>query len=219
MKNRKAFTKKEIGFKYPKSSINCAFIILIISILFKECYFESYIELKINTIGNITMYNEYFTFKPDKIIINNINQIRVNNYYLFCNSNNTVQLIWNYNNFSDFDYMFDGCNNITEINLSNFNFSNIISIAHMFSGCESLISVNFSNISTSRVNNTSYMFKNCFNLISLDLSNFNTSKVILMDKMFKNCNSLQILNIRNFDFSKSKINEILVKEILEGQKT
>ena len=118
MKERKAFTKKENGFKNPKSSINCIFKILIITILFKECYFESYIELKINAIGNITMYNEKFIFKPDKIIINDENKSVVNNYYSFNNSNNTVQLIWNYNNFSYFDYMFDGCNNITEINIS-----------------------------------------------------------------------------------------------------
>ena len=199
MKERKAFSKKEIGFKNPKSSIICIFIILIITILFKECYFESYIELKINAIGNITMYNEKFIFKPDKIIINDENMSEVNNYYSFNNSNNIVQLIWNYNNFSDFDYMFDGCNNITEINLSHFNFSNIISMAHMFSGCKLLISINLSKIDTSNVLNMSYMFNNCKNLESLDLSNFETSLVNNMSGMFFNCTKLNDLKITNFN--------------------
>ena len=47
----------------------------------------------------------------------------------------------------------------------------------MFNGCESLTSLDLSNFNTSSVENMENMFNGCKSLTSLDLSNFNTSLV------------------------------------------
>ena len=48
---------------------------------------------------------------------------------------------------------------------------------NMFNGCESLTSLDLSNFNTSSVENMENMFNGCKSLTSLDLSNFNTSLV------------------------------------------
>ena len=46
------------------------------------------------------------------------------------------------------DYMFYGCDSLTNINLSNFNTQNVTDMSFMFSGCNSLTNINLSNFNT-----------------------------------------------------------------------
>ena len=45
---------------------------------------------------------------------------------------------------------------------------------YMFNSCNKIISLDLSNLNTTQVTNMEYMFYICYKLISLDLSNFNT---------------------------------------------
>ena len=63
----------------------------------------------------------------------------------------------------------------------------------MFSGCQNLTSLNLSNFNTENVKNMRDMFSGCQNLTSLNLSNFNTENVKYMSAMFYECNSLQTI--------------------------
>ena len=65
----------------------------------------------------------------------------------------------------------------------------------MFNGCNSLISLDLSNFNTQNVTDMDSMFCDCDSLISLDLSNFNTQNVTNMNGMFSGCNSLKRENI------------------------
>ena len=65
----------------------------------------------------------------------------------------------------------------------------------MFDNCNSLISLDLSNFNTQNVTDMYGMFSGCYSLISLDLSNFNTQSVTDMGGMFYNCNSLKRENI------------------------
>ena len=99
--------------------------------------------------------------------------------YYFNQTDNLVELIFN-DNINSCKYMFLGCSNITEIDLSNFKTLHVTNMNNMFSDCLSLTSINLTNIDTSNVVNMVSMFNGCKSLTSLDLFNFNTEKVTNM---------------------------------------
>ena len=67
----------------------------------------------------------------------------------------------------------------------------------MFSDCQNLTSLDLSNFNTENVQYMSSMFYECKNLTSLDLSNFKTKNVKDMSEMFYECNSLQTIYCNN----------------------
>ena len=86
--------------------------------------------------------------------------------------------------------MFNGCSNLTSLDLSNFDTSNVTSMEGMFYNCSSLTELDLSNFDTSNTINMSCMFYNCKNITSIDLSNVDTSNVKDMICMFYNCYNL-----------------------------
>ena len=161
---------------------------------------SSSITLTIKGTGYIHIFNPSFDSKLCKVIIND-DEINISdNKYNFTNTTNKVKLIWD-ESLTTCESMFEGCDDITEINLSNFDTSNVISMGHMFHGCSSLNSLNLSNLNTSRVESMSLMFFGCSSLVSLDLSYFDTSKVEKMHTMFEGCSHLESLNLSNFNTS------------------
>ena len=168
----------------------------------------STISLKING----TSFKEIFCSKtenfskiyyPNKVIINGNEQLIVNHTYYFNHTDNFVEIIWN-KSINQSIYMFYGCTNITEIDLSNFDGSKIISMRSMFYNCLSLTSLNFSNFKTTLVEDMDCLFRNCISLISVDLSSFDISRCNDVHSMFYNCSSLLSVNLSNFDTSNVK---------------
>ena len=94
--------------------------------------------------------------------------------------------------------MFHAGNEITKIDLSNFDTSNVKSMQGMFFGCSSLTSLNLTNFDISNVINMDAMFQYCSTLTSLDLSHFKTSNVKNMGSMFLYCSSLTSFDLSNF---------------------
>ena len=103
----------------------------------------------------------------------------------------------------DFSYMFYGCTNIIDIDLSNFDFQSTRIMNDMFNYCINLVNIRFPQSSIENVINTSYMFSYCKKLLKIDLSNMNTENVISMAGMFQHCESLESLNLSNFDIKNS----------------
>ena len=98
--------------------------------------------------------------------------------------------------------MFKGCNNLTELDLSNFNTAKVTDMNNMFESCQNLTSLDLSSFNTAQVTNMSNMFEHCKELVSLDLSNFNTANVKSMKNMFDECEKLVSLDISNFNTEK-----------------
>ena len=96
-------------------------------------------------------------------------------------------------------YMFDGCESLISLDLSNFNTEKVYDMKYMFNGCKNLVSLDISNFKTEWVSDMSYMFQNCNSLTSLNLSSFNTSNVENMKYMFAFCESLTSLELLNFE--------------------
>ena len=162
--------------------------------------YSSKITLKIKGIGNYTIFGGNINYLKE-VYINRNKEESIKNYYYFNRTNNFVELILD-DNINNCDFMFCGCSNITEINLSNFNTSLITSMKSMFKDCSSITSLDLSNFDTSQVSLMQEMFSGCSSLTSLNLSNFDTSQVSLMQEMFRNCQSLTSLNLSNFNTSK-----------------
>ena len=103
---------------------------------------------------------------------------------------------------TDMHSMFQNCTSISALDLSNFNTSNVTDMSRMFEGCTAVSDIDVSSFDTSNVTSMSYMFNNCSALTSLDVSGFDTSNVTRMDSMFYYCRSLTGLDVSGFDTAK-----------------
>ena len=184
-------------------------IILISSLLSIKCkerrmYLSySYITLKVNKTGNLSILSDSFKGNNPVVVIINNNTMNVQRKYDFNNTDNEIILVWD----SDLNtayQMFYACYDISEIDLSNLDTSHVTNMAYMFYHCHTLTSVNFSNINSSCVTNMALMFAYCSKLTILDLSNIDTSNVINMESIFSNCVNLEQI-IMNFDTSQVEI--------------
>ena len=99
----------------------------------------------------------------------------------------------------DCSYMFYGCTNIIDIDLSNFDLQGATKMKDMFNYCINLQNVRFPQFPLEKITNTSYMFNYCKKLSKIDLSNLNTENIISMAGMFQHCESLEFLDLSNFD--------------------
>jgi len=97
--------------------------------------------------------------------------------------------------------MFEDCENLIEVDLSNFVTDKITSLSSAFSHCELLEIVNFDNFKSSNLETMYASFESCKELKGLDLSSFqDTSCLKSMNSLFKNCYKLSYLNLKNFNF-------------------
>ena len=97
-------------------------------------------------------------------------------------------------------HMFDGCHELTLLDLRSFDTSNVTDMSYMFYYTYSMQSIDVSNFDTSKVENMSYMYS--FNgLANIDLSNFNTASVSDMSHMFQDCQWTTSINVSGFNTS------------------
>ena len=102
--------------------------------------------------------------------------------------------------------MFQKCNELEYLDLSNFDTSSVTDMGFMFNKCHKLKEIKgINNFNTFNVTNMKAMFNECNELEYLDLSNFDTSSVTDMEAMFNECHKLkEIKGINNFNTSKVK---------------
>lgn len=123
-------------------------------------------------------------------------------------------------NVTDGSYMFYGCANSTEINVSQWNTSKIKYFDKMFSNCQSLAfldvnnwdmisgyslnnmfaysgitDIDLSKWNTSNITNLSNLFFECTRLKQIDLHTWNTESVSTCYWLFRCCSSLEFINI------------------------
>ena len=95
--------------------------------------------------------------------------------------------------------LFDGCENLTSIDFTNFDTTNTTNMYRLFMNCKNLNTINLTGFKTNNVTNMQSMFYNCNSLTQLQLNEFDTGKVENMRTMFYGCNSLETLNLESFD--------------------
>ena len=82
--------------------------------------------------------------------------------------------------------MFGNCENLRELDVSNFDTSCVTSMECMFAGDVLLSELDIKNFDIGMVKNMSGMFWDCVNLKKLDISNWHFKENIKIDDMFKN---------------------------------
>ena len=159
-------------------------------------------ELYINDIKY--KYKKYF--KPDKEGIYYI-RIKLNIQikdcsYMFCKCNNLIDIDlsqFDTKNVTNMICMFICCKNLKSIDLSSFDTKNVTDMGGMFKDCNNLKSIELSSFDTKNVTNMNSMFFNCNNLIDFNLSSFDTKNVADLGRIFKNCNNLKSIDLFRFD--------------------
>ena len=95
--------------------------------------------------------------------------------------------------------MFEGCEQLTAIDLSLLSTAEVTDMERMFANCYRLKSINLSNLNTEKVTDMIEMFYYCKALTAIDLSKFNTANVTDMKGMFRECAALTAVDVSMFD--------------------
>ena len=104
--------------------------------------------------------------------------------------------------------MFNGCKELKYLYITNFDTSKVTDMQSMFNGCKSLESLNLNHFNTINVQYMNKMFKDCENLKELHMSQLTSDSLISMYRMFYNCKNLEYLNIFNLVEDAQSIIEI-----------
>ena len=168
----------------------------------------------IRIIDSYDEFHRHWDFKEFKIEESNEEEIkkceiRINNelipfnyFHKFTkNGKNTIKYSFK-NSLNKANFLFYKCENLTKIDLSNFNTEEVTKMNAMFSECVSLTSINLTNLCTANVIDMNHMFYKCVSLTNIDVSSFNTENVVYMHSMFEGCASLTNLNLSNFNTKK-----------------
>ena len=99
--------------------------------------------------------------------------------------------------------MFEGCINLSDVDLTNLDTTGVSNFNSMFKNCKSLENLDVSRLNTTRALDMRYMFDGCPKLMSLDLSSFNTVNATNMYRMFAGCKSLTSLNLSGLKTGKA----------------
>ena len=113
-------------------------------------------------------------------------------------------------------YMFNGCENLTSLNLSSFNTANVTEMRAMFRKCRALTALDLSSFNISKVTDMSCMFADDENLVDLNISSFKTTLPVDLGATFKNCASLVELNLENFCIPDTNLGEVELEDTFYG---
>ena len=113
-------------------------------------------------------------------------------------------------------YMFNGCENLTSLNLSSFNTANVTEMRAMFRKCRALTALDLSSFNISKVTDMSCMFADDENLVDLNISSFKTTLPVDLGATFKNCASLVELNLENFCIPDTNLEEVELEDTFYG---
>ena len=152
-------------------------------------------------------HNEVAKDKIKKLyFMHNFNTSKVTSMsYMFngCKNLTTLDVSnWDTSKVVNMSYTFYNCDNLQTLDVSNWDTSLVTAMNKTFYRCSKLTTLDVSNWDTSRVTNMEYMFYGCANLQTLDVSNWDTSRVTNMSNIFYGCSSLQTLDVGNWDTSR-----------------
>ena len=115
--------------------------------------------------------------------------------------------------------MFNECNKLKEIRgINKFNTINVIDMSEMFQLCNKLEYLDLSNFNTSKVTNMSYMFYNCYKLKEIKgIYNFRIVSMANLTGIFDKCNNLECIDISKFNsFNSQLIFKIINIKFIKG---
>lgn len=101
-------------------------------------------------------------------------------------------------NIKDMSRLFEGAENLCNIDMTLFDTQNVVDMSNMFKGCKTLKQIIFSHLETGNVKDMSYMFEGCQNMEEFDVDRFDTGNVVSFKGMFKDCTSARKIDVSHF---------------------
>ena len=108
---------------------------------------------------------------------------------------------FNTSNVEDMSKMFFFCRGLYQLDVSGFDTKEVKSFNDMFFSCQRVSAIDVTKFNTDNCENMAGMFYGCDSLSKVDVSKFNTAKVTDMSSMFNSCYSLTTIDLSNFDTS------------------
>ena len=189
------------------------------SVMFRKCKKLTSIDLSNLDLSSVTdmqkMFSQCESLEEIKLPTKLGNAVTTYDAMFYaCKKLNSITGLekLNTSNAKDLNCMFQHCENLTSLDVSNFDTSKVENMGGMFEGCTKLTNIKgIENFNTEQVHATGtssanvddragfeYMFAGCGSLTELNLSTWNTAKVQRFTSMFENCTSLSKLNISGF---------------------
>ena len=163
---------------------------------------EYKIQLIIQGNGEQNLLSDSFSELLQKVLVNG-DESRCSNRCNLTEEKNNITLIF-YSELSICKNMFNGLENILEVDLSNIDIS-CRNMDYMFNNCTNLEKITFGNINN-KIDSIKSIFYGCSNLLSLNLSNFVFSEITEMSQMFYGCSSLKYLNLYSYSVTSNNYN-------------
>ena len=128
---------------------------------------------------------------------------------------------WNINTskVNDMSWMFNECHKLKEIKgINNFITINATNMRGMFADCNELVNLDLSNFNTSKVTDMYYMFYKCYKLKEIKgIYNFRIADMTDLTEMFDECNDLEFIDISKFNsFNSQLISKIINRKLIKG---
>ena len=189
------------------------------SVMFRKCKKLTSIDLSNLDLSSVTdmqkMFSQCESLEEIKLPTKLGNAVTTYDAMFYaCKKLNSITGLekLNTSNAKDLNCMFQHCENLTSLDVSNFDTSHVENMGGMFEGCTKLANIKgIENFNTEQVHTTGtssanvddragfeYMFAGCSSLTELNLSKWNTAKVQRFTSMFENCTALSKLNISGF---------------------
>ena len=170
-------------FSFPKNIIN--------EMIINETKIEPTTSYTFTVVGDHTIYalidmNKCFTLGG---AFNGIKQL----------TSIEFTPLFNTERVNEMNFMFQNCESLTSIDVSNLNTKNVINMEYMFSGCSSLKSLNLLNFNVENVEKMNSVFQGCSSLESIDLHTWNTKSMKNIEYLFARCSSLTSINLKGFN--------------------
>lgn len=93
------------------------------------------------------------------------------------------------------DSLFEDCEHLNTVEISDWNIDIVTSCSSMFKGCTAITSIFLDMWDTRNITDTSYMFYNCSRIDTISLAGWNTQSVKTMVNMFTACSQLTDLTL------------------------
>ena len=101
--------------------------------------------------------------------------------------------------------MFDGCENLTSVDLLNFNAESgtLVNVSYMFKLCKKLPTIEFGDgFHTENAENWEAMFQDCNAATTINVSQLSADSATQMEYIFNKCSSVQELNLSHWNLNK-----------------
>lgn len=100
----------------------------------------------------------------------------------------------------DYTDLFNGCTNLTYVNMNNWIDNGVTHTGYMFKNCTSLVTIDMENWDKTNLSNITSMFSDCSSLTTIKgVENLIGPKVQIGDYIFYNCSSLTEIDISGWD--------------------